>query len=101
MRLQAMSPWSTLERALIYAQRLAPAQIMLWRLSNGGLGLSDVMVTGGSESMLCFGGVKAWEGLRYEKMSRPFSANRNGMVQGEGAAIFVFENFDKAKTAEI
>ena len=62
-------------------------------------GLSDVMVTGGSESMLCFGGVKAWEGLRVmsKDACRPFSANRNGMVQGEGAAIFVFENFEKAK----
>ena len=62
-------------------------------------GLSDVMVTGGSESMLCFGGVKAWEGLRVmsKDACRPFSANRNGMVQGEGAAIFVLENFDKAK----
>ena len=63
------------------------------------LGLSDVMVTGGSESMLCFGGVKAWEGLRVmsKDACRPFSANRNGMVQGEGAAIFVLENFDNAK----
>ena len=62
-------------------------------------GLSDVMVTGGSESMLCFGGVKAWEGLRVmsKDACRPFSANRNGMVQGEGAAIFVLENFEKAK----
>jgi len=62
-------------------------------------GLSDVMVTGGSESMLCFGGVKAWEGLRVmsKDACRPFSANRNGMVQGEGAAIFVLENFYKAK----
>ena len=62
-------------------------------------GLSDVMITGGSESMLCFGGVKAWEGLRVmsKDACRPFSANRNGMVQGEGAAIFVLENFDKAR----
>ena len=61
--------------------------------------LSDVMVTGGSESMLCFGGVKAWEGLRVmsKDACRPFSANRNGMVQGEGAAIFILENLDKAK----
>ncbi|MCI5040466.1 MAG: beta-ketoacyl-[acyl-carrier-protein] synthase family protein [Donghicola eburneus] len=62
-------------------------------------GMSDVMVTGGSESMLCFGGLKAWEGLRVmsKDACRPFSANRNGMVQGEGAAIFVFEEYEHAK----
>jgi len=27
---------------------------------------------------------------------RPFSANRNGMVQGEGAGVFVFEDWDHA-----
>lgn len=68
-------------------------------------GLGDVMITGGSESMLCFGGVKAWEGLRVmsKDVCRPFSANRNGMVQGEGAAVFVFEEYEhaKARGAEI
>lgn len=61
-------------------------------------GAARVMLTGGSESMLCFGGVKAWEGLRVMSRDacRPFSANRNGMVQGEGAGVFVFEDYDHA-----
>ena len=68
-------------------------------------GAAPVMITGGAESMLCFGGLKAWEGLRVMSPDacRPFSANRNGMVMGEGAAIFVFEDYDhaRARGAEI
>jgi nodulation protein E len=68
-------------------------------------GVAPVMVTGGSESMLCFGGIKAWEGLRVMSADgcRPFCATRNGMVQGEGGAIFVFEEYEhaRARGAEI
>ena len=68
-------------------------------------GQAKVMVTGGSEAMLCFGGIKAWEGLRVmsKDACRPFSATRNGMVQGEGAGVFVFEDYEhaRARGAEI
>lgn len=62
-------------------------------------GMARAMVTGGSEAMLCFGGLKAWEGLRVMSRDacRPFSATRSGMVQGEGAAVFVFEDYAQAR----
>lgn len=62
-------------------------------------GMCDGMLAGGAESMLNFGGLKAWEGLRVMSPDgcRPFSANRNGMVQGEGAGIFVLESLSSAQ----
>ncbi|MCA0203208.1 MAG: beta-ketoacyl-[acyl-carrier-protein] synthase family protein [Proteobacteria bacterium] len=62
-------------------------------------GAADVMLAGGAEATLCFGGLKAWEGLRVMSPDgcRPFSADRNGMVQGEGAAVFVFEEWERAR----
>ena len=62
-------------------------------------GVADVMLAGGAEAMLCFGGVKAWEGLRVlaPDACRPFSLGRKGMVIGDGAGVLVFEAEDHAK----
>ncbi len=62
-------------------------------------GAADVMLTGGAEAMLCFGGVKAWEGLRVlaPDACRPFSLGRKGMVIGDGAGVLVFEAEDHAR----
>ena len=68
-------------------------------------GMASVMLAGGADAMLTFGGIKAWEGLRVMSKTacRPFSANRSGMVQGEGAGVFVLETYEgaKARGAEI
>lgn len=63
------------------------------------VGAADVMLTGGAEAMLCFGGVKAWEGLRVlaPDACRPFSLGRKGMVIGDGAGVLVFEAEDHAR----
>ena len=68
-------------------------------------GYADVMLAGGSESLLTFGTIKAWEALRtlaeqdvndLTSSCKPFSADRTGMVLGEGAAMMVLESYDHA-----
>ena len=61
-------------------------------------GEARIMIAGGSDAMLTFGGVKAWEGLRVLSKTgcRPFCLSRDGLVQGEGAAVFVLEEYTHA-----
>jgi nodulation protein E len=61
-------------------------------------GGAQVAVTGGSEACITFGTMLAWEALRVLSFDqcRPFSRNRSGLVIGEGAAILVLEEWDRA-----
>jgi 3-oxoacyl-[acyl-carrier-protein] synthase II len=67
-------------------------------------GYADVMLAGGTESLLTFGIMMSWESigtlaLEAEDPStscRPFSKDRTGFVLGEGAAILVLEEMDRA-----
>ncbi len=62
------------------------------------LGQAEVMLAGGTEAMLDFGGIKVWEALRVLSPvgCHPFAADRTGMVQGEGAAVLVLETRERA-----
>nr|CAH04365.1 NodE beta ketoacyl ACP synthase [Ensifer sp. BR816] len=61
------------------------------------LGRADVMLAGGTDAPLAYGVLKAWE-LRAvaRETCRPFSADRNGLVLGEGAAMAVLETYEHA-----
>jgi nodulation protein E len=67
-------------------------------------GLVDRAVTGGAEACITASGMKGWEALRVlsPDFCRPFSKDRNGMVLGEGAGIFVLESEEtmRARGAE-
>jgi 3-oxoacyl-[acyl-carrier-protein] synthase II len=70
-------------------------------------GETDVMLAGGAEAPLTFGTLKAWEALRTlapedpqdpGASCRPFSRDRGGLVLGEGAAIVVLEEWERARS---
>ncbi|CAM5573768.1 nodulation protein E [Aquamicrobium terrae] len=69
------------------------------------LGRADVMLAGGSDAPLVWGVLKAWEALRVlaPETCRPFSADRQGLVLGEGAGMAVLESYEhaRARGAEI
>ena len=68
-------------------------------------GRADVVLTGGTEAALCELGLSGFAVMRAlstrndepQKASRPFDRDRDGFVAAEGAAIFVFEEMERAR----
>lgn len=68
------------------------------------LNKADIILTGGSESVICEAGVGGFNAMKalsernveYEKASRPYDKDRDGFVMGEGAGVLVLEELQHA-----
>jgi nodulation protein E len=62
-------------------------------------GMAELIVTGGTDASITVSFMKAWDALRVlsPDTCRPFSAERNGLVIGEGAGILLLEEWRQAK----
>ncbi len=99
IRYQFRGPnYATVSACATSAHSLADAKMLIER------GAADVILAGGSEAVICpmaIGGFNAMKALSTrneepQKASRPFDAQRDGFVMGEGAAILVLESYEHA-----
>ncbi len=69
-------------------------------------GYADMMLAGGTDALLTYGVFKTWEAMRTlatptedgpATACRPFSADRSGLVLGEGSAMFLLETLESAR----
>ena len=70
-----------------------------------GRGDADVMIAGGTEGVVCALAIDGFAAMRAlstrneepERASRPFDADRNGFILGEGAGVLVLEREETAR----
>jgi 3-oxoacyl-[acyl-carrier-protein] synthase II len=69
-------------------------------------GHADVIIAGGSEALITFGILTAWDAMRAlahadavdaSRSCKPFAKDRTGLVLGEGAAALVLESGQRAE----
>ena len=67
-----------------------------WLVRNG---IVEAAVTGGTEAPFTPGLLRGWEAMRVVSSTtcRPFSKDRDGLILGEGAAMFVLELLESAQ----
>ena len=69
-------------------------------------GYADIIVAGGSEALITYGNLRAWDAMQAlakadpldaTRSCKPFSRNRTGIVLGEGAGAVILESADGAE----
>jgi nodulation protein E len=62
-------------------------------------GMVDAAIAGGHEAPLSFAFLRGWDSMRVVSLTqcRPFSADRDGMTLGEGAAMITLETLESAQ----
>ena len=68
-------------------------------------GYADIIVAGGSEALITYGNLRAWDAMQAlaradpqdaTRSCKPFSRNRSGIVLGEGAGAVILESAEHA-----
>ena len=91
--------YATISACTTSAHSIADSVMLIER------GDADIMITGGSEAVICPMGVAGFNAMKAlstrndapSKASRPFEKNRDGFVMGEGGATLVLEELEYAK----
>lgn len=90
--------YATTSACATSSHAIADAVMLLQR------GSADMMVTGGSEAVICPMGVGGFNSMKAlstrndapEKASRPFDQSRDGFVMGEGGGVMILETEEHA-----